>query len=84
MSQPVELKEQIEELALRMVMADPEGPAAALACLSAIESIRDAAARGQVPAVRVQILFVPRSARESQFGEERAPAQAGNQFCSSE
>jgi two-component system chemotaxis sensor kinase CheA len=47
----VELKEQIEELALRTVMADTEGPGAALACLSAIESIRDCAARGNVPAV---------------------------------
>jgi two-component system, chemotaxis family, sensor kinase CheA len=50
-SQPVALKEQIEELALRLVMADSEGPEAALACLSALESIRDAATRGQAPAV---------------------------------
>ncbi|MDE3166652.1 MAG: Hpt domain-containing protein, partial [Acidobacteriota bacterium] len=40
-----ELKVQVDDLALRLVMADCEGPAAALACLSALESIRDAAAR---------------------------------------
>jgi two-component system chemotaxis sensor kinase CheA len=44
----VELKEQIDELALRLVMADSEGPAAAFACLSALEAIREAAVRGQV------------------------------------
>lgn len=51
MAQPVELKEQIDELALRMVMADTEGPAAALSCLSALAKIRDTAARGDAPAV---------------------------------
>ncbi|HXA52244.1 MAG TPA: chemotaxis protein CheA [Candidatus Acidoferrum sp.] len=51
MAQPVELKEQIDELALRMVMADTEGPAAALSCLSALAGIRDTAARGKASAV---------------------------------
>src|SRR5258706_4373043 len=34
-----------------MVMADTEGPAAALSCLSALASIRDTAARGKASAV---------------------------------
>jgi two-component system chemotaxis sensor kinase CheA len=48
---PVELKEQIDDLALRMVMADSEGPQAALSCLSALARIRDTAARRQAQAV---------------------------------
>jgi two-component system chemotaxis sensor kinase CheA len=47
----VELKEQIDDLALRMVMADSEGPQAALSCLSALARIRDTAARRHAQAV---------------------------------
>jgi two-component system, chemotaxis family, sensor kinase CheA len=47
----VELKEQIDDLALRMVMADSEGPQAVLSCLSALARIRDTAARRQAQVV---------------------------------
>ena len=50
MAQSIELKERIDELAMRLVMADCEGPAAALSCLNAVQNIRDCAAREQVPA----------------------------------
>jgi two-component system chemotaxis sensor kinase CheA len=48
---PGELKQQIEELALRLVMGDSEVSEAVPACLSALESIRESAVRGQAPAV---------------------------------
>ena len=51
MSQPAELKEKIDELALHMVMADSDGPAASLACLDALEKIRESASRTQMNAV---------------------------------
>ncbi len=50
MAESVDLKEQIDELALRMVMAD-SGPAVARSCLGALEQIRDAANRCRFNAV---------------------------------
>jgi hypothetical protein len=49
-AQLAELKEKIDELALRLVMTDSDAPAAALAYLSALEAIRDGASP-QAPAV---------------------------------
>jgi two-component system chemotaxis sensor kinase CheA len=48
---PAELKQQIDELALRLVMGDSDVNDSVPLCLSALESIRDCAVRGQAPAV---------------------------------
>ena len=47
---PAELKKQIDELALRLVMGDSES-AAVSTCMSALEKIRECAERGKAPAV---------------------------------
>lgn len=51
MSESLELKTQIDELALSVVMGDSEGPAAGLSSLSALARIRETAARTQNPSV---------------------------------